>query len=319
MPRCLRTLFASGLVVAGLVFDRGALAQSADELAAGRQLFAEALDDEEHHRFAEALEKYRRVLRIRDTAAIRYRMGSTLEGLGKIAQAVDAYTAAVRIGAGSSDAELVRASQARIDALGPKLAHLALRLPPGTSSDAQVRVDDEPVSPEALADVRVDPGAHVVTATATGARPFRAQITLSEGGRAEIPITLELVPPAEPAPAPSSGAPVRTIGIVTGAAGAVLVAGGVVVLAFRSSAIAELNESCPNGNCPASRERELRDTRDRAVVEGPVGGALIAVGAAAVATGIVLFTIGGHDKKTSARFVPSPTSHGAIFTFAKGF
>lgn len=307
-----------------MVLVSPARGQPSDDLAAGRQLFAEALDDEEHHRFAQALEKYKRVLRIRDTVAIRYRMGSTLEGLGKIGQAVDAYASAVQLGTASgTDADIVRVSRARIEVLRPKMAHLGLRYRSDSWTDTEIRVDDEPVAPDALADVGVDPGTHVITATATGARPFRAQVTLSEGGRAEIPIALEPVPaptptPATPEPPPARPRPLRTIGVVTGAAGGVLIVGGLVVLALRSSAISELNDSCPNGDCPASRKQELLDTRDRALVEGPVAGALIGTGIAAVATGVVLFVMGG-KAQSAARIAPSPSMHGGIVTFAGGF
>jgi hypothetical protein len=49
-------MLAIGLVAGSLGFAPEALAQSSSELAAGRQLFVEALADEEHGRFAAALE-----------------------------------------------------------------------------------------------------------------------------------------------------------------------------------------------------------------------------------------------------------------------
>src|SRR5687768_8244185 len=108
MPRLSRRQLGPTLLLVGLTFGGSAWAQTPDELAAGRQLFAEALDDEEHHRYEVALEKYQRVLRIRDTAATRYRIGLSLEGLGRNRQAIDSYGAAVRIGS-SSDSEVVKA------------------------------------------------------------------------------------------------------------------------------------------------------------------------------------------------------------------
>src|SRR5690606_35829747 len=122
------------------------------------------------------------------------------------------------------------------------------------------------VPADALGGVRLDPGPHVVTLTAKDGRSASARVTLTEGGRAEIPIGLEPTSPAVGDAAVERRGPssVRTIGIVTAGAGGALVIGGAVALALRGSAISELNESCPEGNCPASRERELRDTRDRA-------------------------------------------------------
>lgn len=319
-----------GLAAGALFLGNPVRAQTPADLAAGRQLFGEALADEEHGRFAEALLKYKRVQAIRDTANVRYRIGSSLEHLGKIAQAVDAYAAAVRIGTegrsgptSGADAEMVRAAQARLDALGPKVAHVALRLPSPAPADAEITVDGEPVPPQALADLPVDPGSHVVAATAKGARPFRAQINLPEGARVEVAILLEAIvvePP--PPPPPAEGPPYKTIGIVTGAAGGVLLIGGVIVLALRSSAIGKLKDACPGGNCPADREQDLTATRDRAKIEGPVAIALLATGAAALGTGIALFALSNpRPRATTAatRLVPVPITNGAMLTFARAF
>jgi hypothetical protein len=314
-----RTLVACAFMMVCFVHPRISLGQPtpADELATGRRLFAEALDDEDHRRFSAALDKYRRVLQIRDTTAIRYRMGISFEALGKITQAVEAYGAAVRLGtANATDAELVRASQARLDALEPKVAHLAIRVSPSAGSDADVRVDDAPIQSDATRDIRLDPGPHVVTVTASGGRTSRAEVVLSEGGRAEIPITLESSPPTD---VRRGGSSLRTIAVVTGAAGGVLAAAGLVVLALRSSAISELEEACPQGNCPASREQDLRATRDRAVMQGPLGGALIGAGALAIGAGIVLFTLGRDETKNGMRVVPGATTSGLTLTVAKAF
>lgn len=319
-------LVAYGLVLAGLLASGAARADvpAADDLAAGRKLFAEALDDEDHQRYAAALEKYKQVLQIRETVAIRFRIGATFEALGKINEALDSYKAAVRLGAGSAaDAKLVHAAQGRIDALEPKVAHLSIRLSPTVGKDAEVRVDDTPIPTDALNDVRLDPGPHVIVLAGSGGRSTRAEVTLSDGGRAELPLSLEPPPPPATTPAPRpvgrDRSYLRTVGVVTGAAGGILVVGGVVALVLRSNAIAELNKSCPDGNCPASRQNELRSLHDRALLQGPLGGTLLGVGALAVGAGIVLFTLGHDDAQTATRLVPTASSGGLSLTLTKGF
>ena len=323
--RSLRAVLAASLVLISVCGGTRAHAQSPSELAAGRQLFTEALADEEGGRFAAALEKYRRVQGIRDTINVRYRIGTSLEGLGKVAKAVDAYAAAVQLGIESNaDAEVVRAARTRLEVLRPRVAHLAIRVTPPAFADAEVSIDSEPVAASSFGDVSVDPGAHVVTAQARGARPFRTQLTVAEGGHTELAVVLEPFdappppPPQPPVSADRSGA-YRTAGIVTGAAGGLLVIGGAVVLALRSSAISDLEASCPDGRCPASREQELRSTRDRALLEGPVGAALLITGAAALGTGIFLFAVPGRDTTTATRFVPSPTAQGAMLSVVRSF
>jgi len=296
--------FLTGCVAAGVLWTSRAEAQSEEELARGRQLFAEALNDEEHERFAAALEKYRRVLAVRDTANVRFRMGAALEGLGKLARAVEAYREAVRLaGTSAGDGEVVRTARTRMAALEPRLGHLTIRL---SQPGAEVAIDGQRVP--SLDDVPMDPGAHRVTAEAPGTRPFRSEITLSEGGRLELPIALEAAPPPPPRE-PQATSTRTTLGWVSAVTGGALLAGGVVVLAIRSGTIADLEESCPGGACPAERETELRAMRDRALVEGPVAIALLATGAAALGTGIVLLSLRSSGG-SSASLVPNATGGG---------
>lgn len=323
--RALRTTTTVALALAWLCCAGRAHAQQAQtpaELAAGRQLFVEALADEEHGRFADAVTKYKRVLVIRDTPNIRYRIGASLERLGKLVQASESYTAALRAaspGGASADGEVARAAQTRLDAINPRIAHLTVRMtasPAGT----EITVDGEPTAVEGVAELAVDPGAHVVAATAPGTRSFRASVELIEGGRADVPIALEPLvsaPPAPPAPSVATH-PYRTAGIVTAAAGGVLLIGGVIVLTLRSGAISDLKVACPGGECPASQRDALESKRDRAQTEGPLGVALVGTGVAAAAAGVVLMLLTGSEKGTTARVVPTPIARGAMLTFGGG-
>ncbi len=313
-------LLGGAVLVGSLAGGRTAAARepTAEDLATGRQLFTQALDDEDHKRFDAALEKYKRVLSIRETASVHYRMGATLEGLGRTNEAIAEYNTAVRLGneKDKTDAEVMKASKARIDALEPKVAHIAVRVAPSTPPDAEIRVDDKPVEKDKLGDVRVDPGNHVVTVSSSDGRTSRAEVTVPEGGRVELPVTLEpAAPPKEPPPPPSDGKTLRTVGLVTGIAGVALAGTGVIILALRSGAISDLETACPGGNCPASREKELRDTHDTAVTQGPLGGTLIGVGALAVGAGVTLYLVGSKDSKSA----PSVTANGTGLVFRGSF
>ena len=101
------------------------------ELAAARKVFADALRDEQEQRFDAALDGFRRVREVRDTAPVEYRIGTCLEALGHLAEALSAYDAAIRLGDGdAAQADLVAESRARSDALSKRVAPLSSTAPP---------------------------------------------------------------------------------------------------------------------------------------------------------------------------------------------
>jgi tetratricopeptide (TPR) repeat protein len=145
-----------------------------EELAAARKLFADALNEEQARRFDVALEAFRRVREVRDTAPVEYRIGTCLEGLGRLAEALSAYDAAVRLGEGdAAQADLVAGSRDRIDVLSKRVAHLSLTPSSHAAPDAEMRVDG---TRRPAGDIVLDPGSHRVEATASGAAPFQRDI-----------------------------------------------------------------------------------------------------------------------------------------------
>jgi hypothetical protein len=237
-------------------------------------------------------------------------------------QAIAAYQSAVQLGQSTgSDPDVVQGARARIDALETKVAHLAIALPPSAPADAEVRVDEEPVARDGLADVRVNPGVHAVTASSSKTRPFRANITLPEGGRAEMPVVLESAQePPKPREAQTGGSTQKTIGFVTAIAGGALLAGGAVSLLVRNRDIDELKQSCPGGACPASRQDELQGAHDRAETLGPVGVTLAAVGTVALGVGVALLVTAPREPaKTTTLLAPAVAPAGGGVTMITSF
>jgi hypothetical protein len=289
---------------------RGTEGATEDELAAARALFAEALKDEEAKRFVDALDKFQRVRAVRDTAQIEYRIGSCYEGLGQPAPAYAAYRQATVLGQDElKSADVVAAAVERVHALAKHLGWLSLTLPARASSDMQVRVDDAVMPLAALGDpIVLEPGPHVVTATAHDAAPYRSSIVLPEGAHVALTVALE------PVPAPGSAGPLsaasgtqevntrraempssreetqdagrRTVGWITvGGGGALLLGAGAVALAGASD-ISTLNNNCPRGGQCAvpngsNEMKDLESIRSRAVPETTVA---IALGAAGLVT-----------------------------------
>jgi hypothetical protein len=303
------------------------MAQSDEALAAARKTFAEGLADENAKRYAAALEEFRRVAAVRETANVRYRIASCLEALGRRADALASYVTVVRVGAGDPTAtEVVRESRERAAELDRTVPRLVLSYstppPPGT----EVRVDDAPVDPEALREpIRLDPGPHTITAAAPGTTPFRTSIALLEGSQVTLAIDLTS-PPAEnskvplsrtaEAPvspssratplAPSRSAPLG--GYVALGLGGALAVGSVVSFVLRASNVGTLDNACHSLNaetlsCPLSSEGDLTSARKAAEIEDPlgIGFALGAGVAAGVGVWLIVTAPSAGEPATTAR------------------
>jgi hypothetical protein len=265
---------------------------ASDPLVAARSLFAEALVDEEAGRLADALDKFRRVRAVRDTAAVEYRIGTCQEGLGDPVGAFGTYRAARQLaGDDPQAADLARAASDRLQALGARIARLTLVLPGNAPPDIEVQVDDQPVPPAALADaLPLAVGHHVVRAAAPGMAPFRSEIVLAEGAQVSIAVSLEAqapAPPPPPPPAPAPG-PSPLPGWLAIGGGVLLGSAASVLLILRHDDIAHLKDACPDGRCPASQRSELESTRNRALAEEPVALAFGVAGVVAAGVGAYL-------------------------------
>jgi hypothetical protein len=315
--------FGLGISPGHVELFRAASAQTEADLAAARKLFAEGIADEQAGRHAAALEKFTRVQAVRDTQPVRYRIATCLEALGRLRAALEAYTAtSVAASTDAESASIARASREKVEALGHRVARLVVTLPSPAPADAVVKIDGEPIAANALGTpIVVDPGAHEVTASASDAAPFHAQVTLAEGAQSTVQATLvtrqapvpeplrpapalappPIVPEPEP-PQPPTSSGRTAAGIVFLTAGGVLLAGATAALLARHSDIQTLQAQCPNGVCPVSDESSLEATRNRALVEGPVG---VGVGAAGlVAAGVGVYLLASAPSAPRAAFRP---------------
>ncbi|WP_394833687.1 hypothetical protein LVJ94_44990 [Pendulispora rubella] len=299
--------------------DDGAAAAS-DRLASARKLFAEGLKDEEKGNFAEALEKFRRVAKVRDTVPVRYRIASCLEGLGKLKEAMVAYQAAIDLGADGKDRDVVRAAKEHTGSLNERIPQVTLVLAPEARPKSQVAIDGQPVQPSELdKPIALDPGTHAITASSQGKMAFETRVTLPE--RARTTVVVPYVEPrdtsngkvgsdtkdvkAEPQNAPADGAPHpiptpapesesnpgsgrRTAGWITAGAGAAFLVGAAVTLVMRQSDISSLEDACPDGRCPIARRSELESLHDGAQTKGTVAAVLAGVGVIGVGVGTYL-------------------------------
>ena len=302
MSRATRTrarLFGLGLAVALSAGGRGALAQqkepSPEELSAAREMFQDAYKDEQEKRFAQALEKFQRVAAVKESASVRYRIGSVLEQLGRVREARDAFRAL----AGSSENatgpnQAIAANAAeRAHLLDRKIPKLVLRLQANPPADTRVSVDGAPV-PASTTPTRIelDPGEHVVQASSPTSQPSESKVTLTEGGEVEFTVSLVAKSAVGPPPPvePEHEHRNNTLAYVALGAGGVLLVSGIVLLGIREGDISDIKSACGAGGgaCPASRKDDLESKHDQAQLFGPLGIGLGIAGIAVAGTGAYL-------------------------------
>jgi hypothetical protein len=194
-------------------------------------------------------------------------------------------------------------------------------MPSPARRDAEVTIDGVLVTP--AAPIPLAAGRHVVVATASGAIPYRSEITLAEGTEVALSVVLDpqptMPPPTAPPTTPIEPPPTETNSLSPApwfavAGGGALVLASAVLLVVRHDDIAHLDRACPGGTCPpGSNESDLESTRDRALVEGPAAVACGLAGIALVAGGIY-WVVGQHrsNEARTALLVAPRMGRGAI-------
>ncbi len=299
------------LAFAGAFFLLSSLASAqTPDLDRARATFTEALADQDAGRFAMALEKFRRVAEVRDTAQVEYRIGTCLEALGQRRMAIVAYDHAAHLGRGDVQAQdVVTAANNHIAALAADMGKLGIAIRGSDSPD--VRVDGTPVAADEIAAAIVlEPGEHVVEVTAPQMKPVRATVNLAPGKRLDLTVDLVAEKAVDLRPPPTIVSHARqNVGFVLLATGAAFAIGAGVSLFVRHDLIDTIKADCPGNSsplvCPASMYNEIEGMRSTANTLAPVAVVLGSVALATAAAGVVLVAM-GPQKQISA--VLSPTA-----------
>jgi hypothetical protein len=259
-------------------------------------------------------------------------------GLRKFVEAQETYLRIIREGVppGSPPAftKAFQDAQKEIKAIPPRLGWVTLTV---SGANAFIVSIDSTEVPKAALDVKraVNPGNHVVKASADGYVANETTFTVGEGESAAVSMTLEPMPtsPSAKAPTPptakttittASGAQIgadgrprastqRTLGFVAlGIGGAGLVAGSITGL-MAISRHGELQTRCPGGACPPEEQKTLDNYRTFSTVS-TIG--FIVAGAGAIG-GMTLLLTSPNPREGHAQVSPfiSPTSVGATVTF----
>ena len=299
MRRWRRTALAGAMMLVSTA------ATADDPMARANTLFEDGkkLLDDGH--VAEACARFDESYRLAPRGGTLLNLGLCHERDGKLLAARRELRDALAMARRDGRADREPVAREHLAAVEAKLAWIAVTPPPNVGAGVEIRVDGAPIAPDDWSAVAVEPGRHVVTASAAGFRAREVTLTLETGGKKEsvrfdaleplgaappspsaiastTPTTIASTPPPAPSashdvappPAPRSDS-LRTAALVAGITGvAISVATGVWALERKGVVSSECNaakQCSQQGADAASTGRTLVVVSTAAFAIGAVG------------------------------------------------
>lgn len=294
-----------------------ARAQSAADVAAARDLFLQGSRLSSTQDWVHAQERFERSLALKRAPITLFSLAVVETHRGHLVEALEHLRAflAEPSAPGTKAYEVLAATE--IAKLEARVGRCSWTIAPPSLPELSVSVDGQPI-PAAAIDLRrlVNPGTHGVVASAKGWRGQTVQCTVGEGGSARVQLTLTQIPPeAEAAPQarlanalepdPGPAAPNRAIpfGLV-GAGGAIVIAG----IGVGAAGLKQADSASTRNGADASS----------ALTKGYVSDALVGVGSATLAVGLVVLIVQATQKPDPTRSAKArvhPTLRGFALRF----
>jgi hypothetical protein len=313
--RATRRAGAAAIVVVAWCFSAHAQGDS----AAARALFTEGRQLAAQHKYEQACPKFEESLRLDSGVGTLFNLADCYEHIGRTASAWARFLDASAGAKAANQTERERIARDRANALEPKLSRLTIEVK-AQDAGLDVKRDGQSVGSASFGTaVPIDPGAHVVEASAPGKKTWttRVQVAANAGKMtvaipaledalpaAAVAKTPEITPPAagtirattEPttlADTPESSHALgaqKTIALVTAGVGVVGIGVGAVFFANykskndQASGICVASDPCTPDD--VANHTGLVDDAKKARTLGFVG---VGVGGAALVAGAILF------------------------------
>lgn len=296
-----------GSALATMLVSTSVYAQDTSKVAAAEALFVEAEQLEANGQHELACGKYAESLQLDPGLGTLLHLAQCYEHAGKLASAWGRYREALELAVRAGDPRSEIARQ-RADALEPKLTKLVISVDPASQVPGLsiVRNGVAVGAPQWNVALPIDPGEHVVVATAHGYLPQQLKVSATSGTR-ELRVRIPKLAPAphaeEGESSAGSGAAQRIVGVtLAGTGAAALIAGGVLGITAKTT--------YDGADCAADNRCSVDglDTRSSAFSQAAASTVLMIAGGALVAGGAVLFfTAPRHaTPRATARFGVSP-------------
>ena len=272
-------------------------AESEEDVATARKLAEEGQTALNTKDYPTAADRFRRAEELHHAPTLLVGLARAYVGLGKFVRARESYNKVLHQPLPKDPppafTQALKDAKAEIGPVESKIAWVTIVVS-GTDKPA-VKLDGDEVPVAALGAKRaVDPGDHVVTATAEGFSTDEKRFASESGASADVALALTALPSSKPIPGPApasgdSGAGdtqrlAGFIGIGVGAAGLVV---GAITGGLAMGKHSSLSDACPNGQCPASEQSDLDSYHTLGLVSTIgfiAGGVLAAAGLVVVLT-----------------------------------
>ncbi len=299
--------------------------------AAAQVLFEEGMALMKADRYPEACPKLEASLRLDPAMGTEYNLAGCHERRGQLARAWAHFVNVADAARAARQLEREKSARQRAQALEPRLPRLTVVVPPALARLPGIEVARDGSAVDRAAwglAIPVDPGAHTITARATGKKPWSQDVQAAEGARAELtlpPLEDDAIAPPPPGPPPPAAPPPPPPAalVITPQRGAAIALGTVGVLGlvvgavFGAEAKSQWNATlanCRNAD-PTWCYPAAFPAHDSAVTMATASTVSFAVGGAAVAAGVVTwFTARTPRPRTGLRALPiaGPGFAGAV-------
>jgi hypothetical protein len=322
-----RTVIACALSCSLALGSLPAAAQSAEDVAAARQLAAEGAKLFNSGDYAGALDRFTRAETLYHAPPhVLYQARANVK-LGKLVVAREQYLKITKetLAANAPKAflEAQKTAAEELKTIEPKIGTLEITVK-GAPAGAKVEVtiDGTPMSSALIGVSRpADPGTHKIEAKAPG-MVGEASVTLAEGGKESVEIELksatgepppkkdEPPPPPPPVDQPSSdGSGLKIVGYTALGVGVVGLALGTVFALSSSSKRSDANALCPNDVCPESKRAEVEDLDNQANSARTMSFVGFGVGVIGVGVGVTMLVISSGKSSTETKTAHGLTVH----------
>lgn len=296
----MRAGVATLLALTLLASSGTARAQDAARERERAALYQQGVDLAAAGNWAQAVERFKRVVELRASTKALYTLGEAQEHTGQLAAAKHSYRASLDSARAGAAKDIVDLAGAALGKLEGRVPQVSVRLDEKTAAhggDTHATIDGHGVPIGAASDV--DPGEHVVRVEATGAAPFVRTVHAVEGQQLDVAATLEwsAVAPASPL-SPQTTERSAASPILPLVAGGVGLAAGIAGLVVRLKGQSDYDAAsahCTGGVCASQNDANAgNDARGRMIL----GTTFLGIGAAVAAGAAVYWFVSSRPSST---------------------